>query len=138
MKKNKSGWIRIIEAFIMIVLLTGLVLVILAKDKIGFNDSSESVYLKEQALLNEIQSNNTLRDVVLNSAVPLEWSSFPVNLKYKINQTENLNCSGRICALGDDCIMNVSTKNVYTQSVIIIANLNKYDPRRLKIFCAEK
>ncbi len=139
MVKNKKGWIRIIEAFLMIVLLTGIVLVILNKERGGFNDASESAYLKEQAILNEIQTNLTLRDNVLNATVPLEWVNFPSTLKAKINSTETYDCTGRICALGDDCNLNgTSTKSVYTQSVIITANLNKYDPRRLKIFCAEK
>ncbi|MBI2044095.1 hypothetical protein HYT24_01905 [Candidatus Pacearchaeota archaeon] len=136
--KDRKGWIRIVEAFVMIVLLTGLVLVILNKGQIGFNDSSESIYLKEQTTLNEIQTNNTLRNYTLNATVPLEWANFPAPLKTKINSSDGLDCSGKVCALGDDCISNISAKSVYTQSVIITANLNTYNPRRLKIFCAEK
>ena len=136
---NKKGWIQIVEAFTMIVIIMGFVLVILSKGQYSFSDNSETVYTNEQSILKEIELNNTLRDNVLNSVVPLEWASFPPTLQAKINQSSTLNCTAKICAITDDCTLSVAqNNNVYAQSVLITANLVKYDPRKLKIFCSEK
>ncbi|MBI5803493.1 hypothetical protein HY448_02295 [Candidatus Pacearchaeota archaeon] len=138
MKKNKSGWIRIIEALFMIVVITGFILVILNKDVL-VKDDSDAIYLKEHFILKEIQSNATLRDSVLNSSVPLEWNSFPAVLQAKINQTQDLNCVGKICAISDICsLTGTNEDNLYAQSIMITSNINKYEPKKLKVFCWKK
>lgn len=143
---KKSGWIRIIEAFTMILLITGFLLIIFSKDLVSKNNNSESVYEKIQETLRQIQLNSSLRDSVLESSsndLPVEWEDFPLNLKSVIdNETPSyLNCIGKICDLKKDCTLinnENPSKNLYIQRVIITSTLDSYSPRELKLFCWEK
>lgn len=138
--KNKSGWIKIVEAFMMILLITGFILVMLNKGQVYFSGNSPGIYEKEQAILHDIQMNDSLRSTIINSAVPLDWSGFPNDLKSKINQSSTLDCTGKLCAISGECVLSnpQNSANLYVQSVIITTNLNTYSPRKLKIFCYEK
>tara|TARA_Y100000310_G_C20563634_1_gene754343 strand:+ start:687 stop:1136 length:450 start_codon:yes stop_codon:yes gene_type:complete len=143
---KKSGWIRIIEAFTMILLITGFLLIIFSKDLVSRNNNSESVYEKIQETLRQVQLNNSLRSGVMesdSSSLPVEWEDFPLDLKSKVgNETPSyLNCIGKICGLNSDCVLDNNEnpdKNLYIQKVIITSTLNSYSPRELKVFCWEK
>ncbi|GAJ11607.1 unnamed protein product, partial [marine sediment metagenome] len=66
-EKNKRGWIRIVEAFVAILLVTGVLLVIINKQYIGKDDISAKVYDVELSILREIQSDTALRDSILQA-----------------------------------------------------------------------
>jgi len=137
MIENKSGWMRIVEAFIMILLITGVFLII--TDRESPKDFSEEIYEMEQGILRGIQLNNSLRDSILNVVnLPIELEAFPGNLKEEIiSKTPSyLECKSKICTLNDDCLLSNSVaQNIYTQEIIITATLEKYNPRKLKLFC---
>lgn len=142
MIKNKLGWIRIVEAFTMILVITGVFLVITGKQ--FFEDSSEEIHEKEQGILRGIQLNNSLRESILDFNVnnlPIEWENFPENLKEEItSKTPNyMECESKICKPSEDCIQPESVvKSIYTQEVIISSSLETYSPRKLKLFCWRK
>jgi len=141
--ENKGAWIRIVEAFTMILLITGFLLVILNKEDLLEDKSSKSVYEKQQEIIRKIQLNNTLREDILNSSLPVEWDNFPSNLKeYIISETPSyLECKAKICSLNDNCVLNEKTsdeKNLYVQKSIISATLDTYSPRQINVFCWEK
>jgi hypothetical protein len=142
MIKNKKGWIRIVEAFTMILILTGVFLIILNKNP--SIDFSQEIYEKEKEILMDIQLNNSLRESVLSPDIenlPIELSGFSADLKNKIDdKTPNdLECGAKICILDDECILSNSVeKDTYTQEVIITSTLSTYSPRKLKLFCWEK
>ena len=139
MLKNKSGLIRIIEAFAMILIITGILLTVLNKGYISKSDNSEKIYEIEQAILREIQLNNSLRnDILALEDLPIEWENFPPNVKNEIISEAPINfeCEAKICNLNDLCSLNKEIeKEIYVQKTIITANLEKYSPRKLKIFC---
>ena len=139
MLKNKSGFIRIIEAFAMILIITGIMLTILNKGYISKSDNSEKIYESEQAILREIQLNNSLRNEILAfENLPVEWENFPPNVKNKITSKAPINfeCKAKICSLNEICGLNEEIeKEIYVQKTIITASLEKYSPRKLKIFC---
>ena len=142
MIKEKSGWIRIVEAFTMILLITGVFLIVLEKDLA--KDFSQVIYEKEQGILREIQLTNSLRENVLSfnsSSLPVEWDNFPPDLKEKIiSKTPSyLNCKAKLCNVNELCVLSETpNENVYVQSVTITANNEKYNPTKLKLFCWEK
>ena len=142
MIKDKSGWIRILEAFTMILLITVIFLMVLDRD--SPEDFSQEIYEKEQEILRRIQLNDSLRESVLSfnlNTLPIEWENIPQDLKEKIiSKTPSyLNCEAKICNVNDICILSeTSNENVYAQSIIITATLEKYSPRKLKLFCLEK
>ena len=138
--KNKKAWIRIVEAIVALLIITGVVLIILDQKYIGQNEISNSIYEIETAILREVQSNNSLRSEILNSIPPVEWNdtAFPLVLKNKIISRipSYLDCKAKICLLNDSCILKDTFNiNVYAQSGAMIANLEQYNPRKLKLFC---
>ena len=63
--RNKRGWIRIVEAFIAVLLVAGILLFVINKGYIGRRDISQQVYDAQLAVLREIQLNDTLRTQIL-------------------------------------------------------------------------
>jgi len=137
--QNKSGWIRIVEAFVAVLLIAGVVLVVLDKGYIGKEDISSKVYNTENAILRDIQLNDSLRQEILNEAtLPVEWMDFPDGLRTKIENDapDYLQCEARICSIGGDCGFSSNLeKDIYASATAITATQTTYDPRQLKIFC---
>lgn len=141
MIKNKRGWIRIVEAFSMILLITGVMLIILNRGNVTESNSFQSIYDAERGILAEIQLNDLLRTSVLGLDLPTEWENMPDEIKGRITTKtpEGLECKAKVCAIGNECSLSSGEvpigKDVYSQSVIITTDLNNYNPRQLKLFC---
>ena len=140
--KNKKGWIKIVEAFTMILLIAGIFLVFLNND--SSSDFSQEIYKKEQEILNGIRLDFSLREDIMSfslSSLPINLENFPTNLKTGITSKipNNLNCDSKICELNDDCVLSNSVdKSTYTQEMIITSTNSIYSPRKLKLFCWRK
>lgn len=145
-QKNKRAWIRLVEAFIAILLVAGILFLIITQENMK-RDISAQVYQKEVSILRGIEMNKTLREQVLGinvSTLPISWedTGFPPNVKTKITDEipSYLDCLAKICEITDVCVLEEEleeeiTGDIYAQSVGIFADLTKYDPRQLKIFC---
>jgi len=141
--KNKRGWIRIVEAFVAVLLITGVLLVVMNKGYIGRTDISEKVYDAELSILREIELDDGLREKVMDIdlvLLPLEEgdAEFPPEITLKVMERtpDYLDCSVKICKINDVCGLNeYLEEDVYAQKVIITATLEKYNPRQLKLFC---
>lgn len=141
--KNKNGWIRVVEAVVAALLITGAVLVVIDEGYIKKSNPSKEIYEAEDYILSLIQNNNTLREEVLGASLPVNSTdpAFPP----KINNTINKNvpayliCSGKICMINDDCLfLENSEEDIYSRSSIVTANLTNYSPRQVKLFCYRK
>lgn len=140
---NKKGWIRIVEAFIAILLITGVILVIINKGYLKRTDISSEVYDAEMAILRAIELDDKLRSIIINledNILPLNNNSqqFPIEIKNIIatKKPSYLECFTNICSINSICAMeNFVEKNIYAQSVPITANLQEYNPRQVKLFC---
>lgn len=138
--KNKRGWIRIIEVFVAILIILGVLLIVLDKEEIEKKDVTSKIYLTETAILREIQLNNTLREDILNAEIPVEEGDdgFPSSIANQIDSRTPayLSCMPKICQLSDACDLDEPVKkNTYVRSVAIVTDLETYDPRQLKLFC---
>ena len=137
--KKEHGWIRIVEAFTMILLISGILLMIL--DRNSSKDFSQKIYEKEQGILRDIQLNDTLRENILSfseGSLPIEWVNFSLDLKNKIisETPSSLKCESKICNVDKICNLSSSVnKDIYTQKVMISSNLSVYSPRKLELFC---
>lgn len=142
--KNKRGWIRIVEAFVSIILIAGIVLIAVSQSQEKENPSAKIQNL-ERSVLREIQLNSTLRQEIVGiseSSLPVEWQEFAALLpktKAKIDgKATGIECSARICATNDNCLFaEGNEETVYVESVIISSTLQTYSPRTLKLFCWE-
>ncbi len=142
--KNKRGWIKIVEAFVAILLVAGVLLIVINQGYIGKKDISSQVYDVEISILREIQLNYTLRDDVLNAGEPpIRWNdtNFPQSIKDKINDRapNYLDCKAKICEMDEICELDeYLEKDVYAQSVAITTTLETPEEqqlRQLKFFC---
>jgi len=142
--KNRKGWIEIVEVFIAILLLTGILLLTIKEKYPRENETALEIAEIEYTILRDIELNNTLRAEILSVTPPVEWVNFNTNLAKVKNKIEtmppsNLECAAKICNLTDICILEeFSGRSIYAESVVISADINTYSPRQLKMFCREK
>lgn len=154
--KNKRGWMKIVEAFVSILLVVGVLLIVINKGYIG-RDISTEIYDAELSILRGVQVDEILRNNILisnrsgynhlsnESALPIPWNEFDDNeerilqgVKDKISEQvpDYLACIARICELNDECILGTQTEGeIYTQHITIVANYQVFSPRQLKLFC---
>lgn len=136
---KKHGWVRVVEAFISILLIVGILLTIINKGYLDKSDISSKIYEEENSILKEIELNQTLRnDILSGEQLPIEWENFPQSIKDKIENeiSEYVECEARICNVNAICeLENYPEKSVYVNSVFISSNLSKYSPRQLRLFC---
>ena len=131
---NKRGWIKIVEAFIAILLVAGVLLFVINKGYIGKADISDKVYDAEISILREIELDDNLRSQILQS----ELDEVPQGIIDKVGQRkpDYLTCEAKLCKLDEICEMDTYIeKDVYSQSVAIAADKQKFDPRQLRLFC---
>jgi len=144
--KDKRGWIRLIEVFIAILLITGALLIVARRNNtMGDSATYMEISREEIAVLRDIELNNSLRNEILSvNSLPVEWENFSTllpNVKSRIEYLTppNLKCQAKICWINRLCTVDeLSGENIYAETVVISANLNKYSPRQLKLFCVEE
>ncbi len=143
---NRGGWIQIVEAFVSVLLVVGVVLIILNKGYLERTDISERVYKTQLSILREIQTNDTFRTEISTAAepLPITWTDtrFPNDLKNKIiARTPNyLDCVGKICEMNIICSLDdTQQKDIYSQAIVISTTLEQGEVyRKLNLFCWTK
>lgn len=138
-KTNKKGWIRIVEAFMAIVILLGFLLLMLGQMNKS-NNSNSAIEENNAKILSGIESNLTLRNEVLSSSVPINSSSpgfSPILLNYLNNNTLPVeSCLMNICPPESECqLSSEPNSNIYSSEVLVSANATLYSPRKVKVFC---
>ena len=144
-EKNKRGWIEIVEAFVSILLVAGVLLVLFNKGYIGGSDISDKVYDVEHSILREIQTTAELRSAILgiSEPMPVKWGEerFPEEIKNKVIEKppDYLECIAKICDLEDKCSIDLDEqkdKDIYSQAGVISATIEQGDVyRRINLFC---
>lgn len=140
-KKNKKGWVKVVEAFFSILIIMGVVFLMINKTY-SKSDVSEQVSEMEKSIIKNVQLNESLRAEILYADVPSNWSDFDssglLNVKDMIENEmlSSIDCEAKICFLEDKCFQDLNiNKDVYAESVVIASDLNTYNPRQFKIFC---
>lgn len=140
--KQKRGWIRIVEAFVAVLLITGVVLLVINKGYIAREDISDKVYDAQWAVLREIELNDGLRYDILSTGSG-EGDAVPESVRTKIldRMPDYLECISKICELNELCEISnpdylPTEKDVYAQPITIAATPGvAFDPKQLKMFC---
>lgn len=143
--KNKRGWIRVLEVFIALLMITSVSLVAINREYKSKSDVSANVLEIENSILRNIQLDDNSREYILNLNdaidLPLELEKFSADLRTKIYSEvpSYLECDAKICADGKACeIVTASEKDVYVQSVILVADRENFNPTILKLGCWRK
>ncbi len=148
-KKNRKGWIKIVEAFTAILLVSGVLIVILGNIKTESQDTSLQVYDSEYSILRDTQLDSSLRDSILavsDGNLPVEWENFEtaglnaVKTNIESQIPSYLECKAKLCKINDICSLSSTPadKSIYVESIIVSANSNIYNLRKLSLFCWNK
>lgn len=104
MRKNKKAWIKIVEAFIAVLLVTVALLILLNRGYFGGQRETTQVYDVQVSILREIRLDDQIRSDILsvdNSSLPVSWNDtlFPPSVKEKIidRVPAHLECVANIC-----------------------------------------
>src|SRR3972149_8332461 len=132
MIKNKRGWIRVVEAFVAVLLIGGVIILAVSQNDDGQDaEISAGVYEDQASMLNAVQSNETLRNSILGingTILPLgiNDSGFPADVNAKLEEKNPgyLLCDAKICLLEQECVIeNTASSDVYASQATIFANL---------------
>ena len=140
---KKRGWVRIVEAFVAILLIAGVLLIVINKGALS-GDNSEEIYKKEIAVLRGIQTDDVLRNEIISidkSSLPIVWENVPNGIKERITTSmgDSLDCVAKICLLDEICVLEeYSQEDIYSRAVAITANITDYSLKQLKLFCSIK
>ena len=132
--KNKNGWTSVIEVFVSILLIAGIMAAVVNSNAIQKPKLSERIY-KDQALtLKIIQMDDDMRASVLKNEL-----SQGINDTIKNTMPDYLECKAKICGLNEGCNLDeIREKDVFVKSVMITTNGEDYIPKELKLWCWER
>jgi hypothetical protein len=144
-KKNKKAWVKMVEVFISIMLITASLVLVLNKN-VFTGEVMKEVDGQMTYILRTIQIKEVLRSEIINSNLPVEWEDFESSglseTRAKIIEKTpgNLECQAKVCELDDACINDAAPAdtNVYSKATYISSDLETYNPRQLKLFCWRK
>lgn len=145
--ENKRGWIKILEAFLAILFIIGILTIL----SFNNNKSVENKFFfriqeKQMEILHLIQVNDSLRVSALGilPGFPIKSNEigFPPNLNNTLmsNTPEKLECILNLCSVEDACELNdlPEKKEVSVESIIVSSTHSIYNPRKLVMFCWKK
>ncbi len=151
--KNKKGFLRIIEAFIAVLIVAGVIIVILAGRAGNRLNKDDVVYNLQKVILEEVSGNRELREAVLK-AVDSDSNGIINEDNEEEAGEENyakikdfvfmrvpkvFEFEVQICVdIGDICGPREYKKEMYAKEIVISSTLQDYNPRKLKLFMWEK
>ncbi len=148
---EKRAWLRILEAFIAVVIVS-FVLAVFMFNKAEIR-TGEEVRELEKNILREAADNTDLRKVLLGITLGVDPVKIVDQGQYdavynfiKARVPKNYNFEVYVCKVEDVCGMSDYPKNaqgepvdeVFAEEAFIGADLDKYAPRKIKMFMSEK
>jgi len=141
--RGKSGFLRIVEAFIAVMIIAGVMGYVYVQ-RIQKPDEADSVNQIERIILSEIANSEELRNAVLNgdsgnNSIEAVQNRTIINNTIKKSVPKEYEFSFRICALNLVCELEEYTnKEVFANEAIISSTLSQYNPKKLRIFLWRK
>ena len=132
---QKRGWVRILEAVLAIMIISGILIFVYSRN-VEQNDQSEYVYNLQRQILSQISSDDLLRAKVLEGDV-----SF---LEDYISESvpSSLNFAIKICEADSEIYCNIEyvEGDVYVEEVFVSTNIDSptFSPKKLRMFVWKK
>lgn len=128
-RRDKKAWLRIVEAFLAVLIVMGAVLVLLSKQP-PTKDMSDSIYEKQRQILDIISKNDSLRGEIVSG------DNTKVNLTIQELIPSSWEFATNICDLDAICPNpgDYENKEVYATEVVVTSTLNVYSPKKLRFF----
>jgi acyl-CoA synthetase (AMP-forming)/AMP-acid ligase II len=129
-KMNKKAWLRILEAFLAILIIMGAVLVIISTREESRADLTETVYERQRQVLDVISKNESLREKVISE----EYDGLNNFIVRTI--PSNWNFTIKICNINDICNADSLPydRSVYVTETLVSSNLTVYSPKKIRLF----
>jgi len=132
--KNKKAWLRIVEAFLAVLIITSVLLTVIVNQP--RESQSEEIHNMQRLILQQIALDDSLRADVL-SGVKTNIEKFVNGMKPALWNSEI-----EICKIEDACGMKVFPeeavgKEIYAEEILISSTPEKYDSdsiKKLKLF----
>jgi len=130
---RKNGWMRIVEAALAVMIVSGVLIVVYSSQPKKTNFSTEVENFQKQILM-DFSSKENFRTDILNS----DDTELKEYVKSRI--PTYLGFSLKICDLDpsvpckNDDYMSAMYKDVYVQEIIISSNLEEYSPKKVRLF----
>ena len=128
-QKERKAWIRIVEAFLAILIITT-ALLILISNKSKEQNLGEDIYETQRQILNIISKNDALRQDILDE------NNVNVDIEIEKMLSPGLDFATNICDLNGICPNpgSYENKDIFATEVIITSNLTTYSPKKLRFF----
>jgi len=152
MRKNKRGWMRILEATIAVMLVSGVLIVVYSTQVDKGIAPAEYFFSLQKGILADVSSRSDLRLAILNTYndEDLNDGNFSIISEFIASRVPDaFGYSLRVCNLGDHCKMNsadyINTldKEVFVEEIIVSSELGNgenavYDkPKKFRFFIWE-
>jgi len=130
---DRKAWLRIVEAFLAVLIIMGAVLVILARQE-PRSDISETVYERQRQILDIISKNNSLREEIITTSET--ENNLVVNGMIQNLIPGSWEFATNICSLDGICPNPgiYEDRAVFAAETIITSTLTEYRPKKLRFF----
>lgn len=142
-KKNKKGWIKVVEAFIAIIFLVGVIFLVVSSEK--FKKQEPNLY-EEMAyeVLFDMQINDTIRKEIISQTdfdIDSNSTGFSAVLRdyLKLHEISGADCYTKVCSAIGDCLIDRDFDgDIFVSEILITSSVDSYSPRKVKMFCLSK
>ena len=136
--KGKKAWIKIVEAFIAVLLILSAALIVLSNERKQVDRPAEITKLLS-SILDVIGRDGHIRSEILSNS---SNNTYLANLTIEKIIPSWLDYSSRVCSFGVTCANPIGyiNKPIYSDEILIAANLTYIAPEPVKfnIFLCEK
>lgn len=126
---DKRGWIRLVEVFVAILLISGVAIIIIDQSSSGKEDFTSKVYETQVILLHHVFLDDGDRIDIL--------AENEAEMQTKINnrKPDYLSCDVEICNIIESCesLEIPSDKDIFAQYIII--EEPPIEAKKIKLFC---
>lgn len=125
---NKKAWLRLLEAFLGVMIIAGVILFVFA-NKPKENTNATYINHLQSSILEEIATNENLRIAVLSNKILL------INETVSKKIPSNMGFDVKICELSQEigCKLTYTEKETYTKDRIIATNITLYSPKKVRL-----
>jgi len=140
MIKTKRGWIRILEATIAVLMISGILIVVYSRYNIRDTGPEDYIYSLQRQILRDISSRTDLRSYALtdNTSILNDYvnEKIPTTFNYSLKIC-NFTSPPTPCKLdATDFIVTMNT-DIYVEEIVISADFETYSPKKVKLFVWE-
>ncbi len=139
--KNNRGWIRILEATIAVLMVSGILITVYSRHIDKNEGPDEYIYSLQRQILRDLSSRTDLRSYVLTENISVLDNyvngKIPTAFNYSLKICNFTNPSSP-CKLNATEFIATKDKDIYVEEIIISADFEVYDPKKVKLFIWER